>query len=965
MINSIQKQRREKINININIPRIVFFMFLIVMLTSIPLISSMEFDNVKSYDSKIGNYGKVEIRDWFGLQKLTDLELKSNTDRCVLGKCSANIEIIMHQSGKLIDNVIFIGTQPKSYQFYLNGKEYNNEEVVPGTYNLILKGEIPLNTITDWQITSQGFLISEWALWDSNEGPFYYWDFDEGTGTNAVDSVGNENLTVIDRWTSGILNASLNSTTNPIDGTSINLNAINGSVGQITINFWLNLSSDSYTNGRIISDGSEEIRFDDGEIELAMSGVLPYGNVTERLNEYIMFTWVTNSSQADIYLDGVLNGTMSLTAFSWSANAVEFVSGAGSAGIPFDSGLDELGIWNRTLNSSEVLELYNSGDGLPFDASSAPGQILVELISPADNIITLNESILFVTNSTPTNLNLTNATFIIWHSNNSIFQSETNIITGALENTTSFNITNFQQEIFHWNVLSCGENSTGSNCNFAGSNFTLEWRPFEIVNQSFDLNISETDSHNFVLNIETINNVLSVTSTLNYNGTQFIAQTKCDSGSCLINRTIDIPLVQGGSQNLSGFWNIDIFDGSTSVTFNTTDQLISQNVSRISIEECGGDFVVQALNFTTFDEQNQTRINPFLFDADFEIWLGSGTVKRENNFTDSSTDQTTLCIEPNKTYFTDAVIEFDDADVNGSTYNRRNYFFQSDRINKDSRDIPLFLLKSTSSTSFILKVQDDNLLPIPGVLIFTERFYPGEGVFKVTQVSKTDETGKTIGFFETETVDYRFIIKLNAETLLETTQQKIVGESLPFTLTFTIGEDLGKPWSDFEEATNLEFNLFFNKTSNIISYTYIDTSTDFSQASLIVEKQEFSLISNTVVCSSSSVLASATITCNLTGNDTGTYTARSFVTRDSRFLVEQISFTIEDISTISGFLGILLGWFIIIICSFAFKFNEVAGIVLIDLGIIIVNMLGLITFGPVFITAILAVSVIIIATISR
>ena len=118
---------------------------------------------------------------------------------------------------------------------------------------------------------------------------------------------------------------------------------------------------------------------------------------------------------------------------------------------------------------------------------------------------------------------------------------------------------------------------------------------------------------------------------------------------------------------------------------------------------------------------------------------------------------------------------------------------------------------------------------------------------------------------------------------------------------------------------------------------------------------------NVVVCNTSSVQSSATILCDLTGNESGTYSAQGIIIRTSETLIGQILvqivFGVDDFTDIAGDYGLFLGWFIILISCFAFKFNEIAGIFMVNIAIIGVNMIGLVSFGPVFITALIALSI--------
>jgi hypothetical protein len=93
------------------------------------------------------------------------------------------------------------------------------------------------------------------------------------------------------------------------------------------------------------------------------------------------------------YLDGVLVNTATYSGDIIShgdSNTLGF-SQSGPSGYnqevstPAQIHVDELGIWNRVLSSSEVSILYNNGDGIPFTISSAPtlSPTLSPTISPS------------------------------------------------------------------------------------------------------------------------------------------------------------------------------------------------------------------------------------------------------------------------------------------------------------------------------------------------------------------------------------------------------------------------------------------------------------------------------------------------------------------------------------------------------------------------------------------------------
>lgn len=497
---------------------------------------------------------------------------------------------------------------------------------------------------------------------------------------------------------------------------------------------------------------------------------------------------------------------------------------------------------------------------------------------------------------------------------------------------------------------------------------TNSWTVFITQNNiTFNANTFETSRESFILNLSTSPDVLTVEAVLNYAGTQFTAQTTCVSTTCIVETDIDIPLLNASSTNITNEWffEISLFTGTNSSTANSSIQ--DQNVSRIFLEKCNATFVNESINFSLFDETAETVLFPMTWALDTEFWLGSGSVRRSVNLSEPSINNVQLCISPaNLTYFLEGQVEYN---KDGSVlYNTRNYFFQNDSINSTLLQLPLGLLLITESTSFILKVRDAELLPLRDVLIFTERFYTGLGDFRVVQVAKTDDDGTSIGFFQAETADYRFIIRKDNEILLITPvsgSQKVVGEDTPFTLTFTIGGPEEAAWAPYEPIDDLNSSIFFNVTSQIATFTYIDSSGNFTSALFNIFKTNLSA-QDELVCTESSTQSSAIISCNMSGNSSATYIARGFITRGSdQDLVNQESFLIQTFTDVTGRLGLFLGWILIIISAFTFRFNEIAGIISVNATMIFANIIGLVAFGPVWISAWIAMSIFILVVLER
>jgi len=675
--------------------------------------------------------------------------------------------------------------------------------------------------------------------------------------------------------------------------------------------------------------------------------------ITPAINNWYLLTLTQDGTDLRYYRDGINIINITSEGKSIGGGNVSIGSRYLGAGFYFDGKMDEVGIWDRVLIQTEVTELYNSGDGLVYSYGAD-----INLESPLNEITISNTGINFTvsgSNLSSNNYKWKNITYYVWNTTGLFNETFVNITDNETFDQT-LAIGDFVSGNYEWNVYGCYSNATYNNCTFSATNYTFEWRPFEIVSQDYEEFVYETDSQRFNLTINTLSSILNVDSKLNYNGTLYSATTSCSGGVCNIYSIIDIPLVASGETiNSSFYWNITVYDGINTYSFDTTDEIKEQNITRIHLEKCGGVYTTQTINFTAYYETNLTRINPFYIIGTFDTWLGSGAIYRTKSFDESSTADLKLCITPtNKNQYSNAHIEYKFNDEN-ITFIPRNYFFQNKTLTNISEEINLLLLTAEDSTSFIIKVQDQKLSPVTEALVYIQKYYPSTGLYKTVQIAKTDSNGETIGFYETETTDYKHIIIKNRITLLETASQKVVGKSVPYTLTFTIGTALGYPWAPFKDDTNVDTNLTFDDNTNIVTFNYIENTSGYvSSGRLLVFRNSLTNSTQLIICNVSSSESSATLTCDL-GSYNGTFIAIAYINEGSEAIIQ---FTITDARDIFGNDGLFLAMMIILTAGFAMMWNPTAGIISINAAVIFVNIIGLMTVSPVFIFGMISISVI-------
>lgn len=467
---------------------------------------------------------------------------------------------------------------------------------------------------------------------------------------------------------------------------------------------------------------------------------------------------------------------------------------------------------------------------------------------------------------------------------------------------------------------------------------------------------TEHNIFNIIINYDNIEYPF-ITGNLIYNGISYLATKTTLNNNASFEVDIDIPLVDINESQLNNFYWSIIVTNSTGTSFTTLTATQYQNVSKIHFTPCG-TYNVSAVNFTAYYESNLSKIDPFLFQGTFNVWFGDGDVKKTETINNVTISEMKICISPStKLYNTTAEIKYDGADA--GEFISRNYYYNKYIFNSTNKEVHLFLLEPSLSTSFIIYVRDQTLQAVPGALVYTDRYYPGTDTYETVQIGKTGDSGKTVGFFVTETVDYRFRVLVNGEEVLITNKQKMAPETAPFTITLTTGVQPDNPLVTFDELSDFDGTLSYDNDTSLVTFTYQDYTGNLSLARLYVEKINSGTL-NTVICNTSSSSLAATLSCDVSAYDEGTFLAQAFVSRSPESLTKAIQFIRSLVATTFGNTGLLLAWFLILTTAMTMIWNPTVGIIGVNAMMILVNLIGLASFPPLVIFALIALSITII-----
>lgn len=368
----------------------------------------------------------------------------------------------------------------------------------------------------EWIPTFFGVRINEWAVWTSsfNEGLITYYYMNETAG-NGIDWVTGNNLTVFNGMTRGadglIGNSYKFTRTSSSYAETTTFNKYTDAVMPIgTISLWFNWTSSNddinILNGAFLGSGNAQQFYsyiDDRSANDELGFKIRQGSTNYiiaettgdfvdslTLGEWHNFVIRQNGTGISFFVDGIeqpVAYTISTDITKWLGDVADagistFGFGAdrtsGGAGSFYQGSIDEFAMWNRSLSSTEITDLYNSGAGISYfpGGSVIPGNVSVSLIAPANGTLTGNTALNFSSNNTVVgDMNHTNSTLYIWNNSGSLIQSVTNAGMGIGSTNMTWNNTELTNGgLYHWNVYGCAENSTIALCTFADQNFTLE-----------------------------------------------------------------------------------------------------------------------------------------------------------------------------------------------------------------------------------------------------------------------------------------------------------------------------------------------------------------------------------------------------------------------------------------------------------------------------------------------------------
>lgn len=762
-------------------------------------------------------------------------------------------------------------------------------ELEAGVYEVKLEGVKKPDKSIEWIYKTQGVTLNEWAVWIGNpvfNDVIAYWNCDNNSGNLIDNSRGLVNMTNIFTPVSvpGIINNATqgNGTVGwEIGGLSVpdyfNLTETNW-----TINFWFNKTSAGDDNIMWANFPLFTIYTTGGKIRVYFELLDTTSTFAPNLNQSYMLTLTsdtTNTSKKKLYVNGVYNesltnaGTWDLQAYLEKAYAsggnfamLQVATGAGTVG--FRGWMDEVGIWNESLTSAQITEVYNSHDGLPYEGSYL--DFSIALNSPADDYSTINKTVMF--NCTATvggGFNITNIS--LYHNGTGTWALDQTNSTLRLSNSTSIFYVDFPNYgSFKWNCYACMDDDT---CIY-GDNRTINLLTFIINNQTYNKNTIEGSSEDFILNLTVVPELIITESQFIYNGNYSSAQRFLVEGDYIIRKIgLIVPNVEAET-NKSFNWILNLSDSSAIIT-----DKINQTVSNISINTCA-TLTNNIINFTLVDEEAQTLLTDNItIETAFNLFSTDRSILIANYSNNFSSNIVSICLNrellSNTNYSLDAIVRYEAQDHANEYFNMHNFSLTN---LTEFQNITLFDLLSSDSTEFQLTFTGSDFVTVENALVFVMRQYISENVFKTVELPKTDSNGQTLIHLVRNDIVYNIevtkggVVLGSFNNIIAFCEDVSIGNCKINLNAFSTGE----PIFDYDESLGITFTgPTFDNSTRVMSFNYL--TTDGSTKTVTMEVTRNDIFGNRTLCNSTIESSGGSLVCTVPDIDDTLIITKVFV----------------------------------------------------------------------------------------
>jgi hypothetical protein len=477
------------------------------------------------------------------------------------------------------------------------------------------------------------------------------------------------------------------------------------------------------------------------------------------------------------------------------------------------------------------------------------------------------------------------------------------------------------------NTITLWANDSAGNTNSTSINFFVNIITTDVT---YENPVVESQPQSIYLNASA-SQLNSLNGTLFYNNTAISSTATYNSTYGHLKATFNTPLFNS-SDKVPLYWNYTL--NGVNYLSNYYNQSITHITPLVVNDSCATG-LSPAMCFDFKDEINLTKQTA---DITYNFLFGAYDTFTQSIYgSKNNTNKFCLCI--NSTAYNNYTISNGEIHYSKTGYSDRNFYtFSNNRISNSTINNTLHLLPSASATSFLFEFTTTSLTPYVGKYASLLRWYPDLNEYKVVEMGRTDNKGKTIMRVQVEDAGYRVgLYEPTGELikLLNSTAFACLSSPCSYTNQIATGE------SDYTSIFGVETSIDYNEGTHIWTFIWNDPSQNTDSMRFKVTRERGD--SSTTICDTTGAGTTGVLTCDSTGY-TGTLKGTAYRTASPETPIAQK--IIDTLSTpFRSSSGLFISFIVLVLMAFVGIFSPIAVMVLGLIGLVVALKLGVITLA--------------------
>lgn len=462
------------------------------------------------------------------------------------------------------------------------------------------------------------------------------------------------------------------------------------------------------------------------------------------------------------------------------------------------------------------------------------------------------------------------------------------------------------------------------------------------INQTYNNITTEGAKEDFFATVSIKSGLTISNTTFFYNDTSYAGENFV-VGDTNVLRILDFQVPNVPSDETINFNFLVILSDTNSTNLTTHPQ----NVTNFALDDCSS-FGDRLFTFNLVDEELQTPLSTGVsMETAFNVY-SSDKSQLVTNFSETfNTSSLDICFNFNVTNATqlllDSTVKYQATNYSIEYYNIVNSSFNA---NTTFQNITLYDLLTEDATEFQVTFKGEDFVAVSDALIFVNREYLSENVFKTVELPKTDSNGQTIVHLVRNDIVYTLQVVKDNEVLGTFSNIRAFCED------FTIGDckiDLnafssGEDVYDYNSSIQLIFsNAKYNSTTGLVSFDFV--TADGTAKDVRMEVLRNDVFGNNSICNQSVTSSGGTLSCTTPTNlNDATLLVKVFV--NNVVVIQDIVVIADQGFGEAGYLVFFVFMIVFVMMLAGNKEMQLIGILLgfitsIGLGIINGAMLGI------------------------